>query len=298
MRPRQKGAGVIASILVGKVALVTGATSGMGEATAMALARYGATVVIHGRDVKKAEEAVDAIKEATNNPGVYYLVADMGRLEDVRGLAANFRKDFHRLDILVNNAGAVFGKRTESMDGLEMTFQVNYLSHFLLTNLLLDMLKEHAPSRVVNVSAAQHERGRIDFEDLQMARKYTAQKAYASSKLAQVLFTYEMARRLDGTEVTSNASNPGIAKTHLGYDAGLLTSLSKRMTDLFGKSAEKGAETTIYLAASKDVEGVSGRYFEDMKEEESSEMSYSTDTAKRLWDLSLELCGLVKGPPG
>jgi NAD(P)-dependent dehydrogenase (short-subunit alcohol dehydrogenase family) len=270
----------------------------MGEATAMALARYGATVVIHGRDAKKAEEAVAAIKEATNNPGVYFLIADMGRLEDVRGLAANFRKDFHRLDILVNNAGAVFGKRTESMDGLEMTFQVNYLSHFLLTNLLLDMLKDHAPSRVVNVSAAQHERGRIDFEDLQMARKYTAQKAYASSKLAQVLFTYEMARRLDGTEVTSNASNPGIAKTHLGYDAGLLTSLSKRMTDLFGKSAEKGAETTIYLAASKDVEGISGRYFEDMKEGESSEMSYNTDTAKRLWDLSLELCGLVKGPPG
>ena len=264
----------------------------------MALARYGATVVIHGRDAKKAEEAVSAIKEATNNPGVYFLIADMGRLEDVRGLATNFRKDFHRLDILVNNAGAVFGKRTESMDGLEMTFQVNYLSHFLLTNLLLDMLKEHAPSRVVNVSAAQHERGRIDFEDLQMARKYTAQKAYASSKLAQVLFTYEVARRLDGTEVTSNASNPGIAKTHLGYDAGLLTSLSKRMTDLFGKSAEKGAETTIYLAASKEVEGISGRYFEDMKEGESSEMSYNTDTAKRLWDLSLELCGLVKGPPG
>ena len=288
----------MASTMVGKVALVTGATSGMGEATAMALARYGATVVVHGRDAKKAEKVASSIKEETNNPGVYYIIADLGRLEDVRALAAHFRNEFHRLDVLVNNAGAVFGKRTESADGLEMTFQVNYLSHFLLTNLLLDMLKENAPSRVVNVSSALHERGRIDFEDLQMTRKYTAQKAHASSKLAQVLFTYELARRMDGTGVASNAANPGMAKTHLGYDAGLLTSLSKRMTDIFGKSAEKGAETTIYLAASDEVEGISGKYFEDMKQEESSEMSYNMGTAKRLWETSLELCGLAKGSKG
>jgi NAD(P)-dependent dehydrogenase (short-subunit alcohol dehydrogenase family) len=197
------------------------------------------------------------------------------------------------LDVLVNNVGAVFSKRQESVDGIELTLQVNYLGHFLLTNLLLDMLKASAPSRIVNISSGVHERGRIDFEDLQMNRKFSGQKAYASSKLAQVLFTYELAKRLEGSAVTCNASNPGLAKTHLGYDAGLLTSLSKRFVDIFGKSAEKAAETTIYLATSPEVERVSGKYFEEKQEAESSEMSYNTSAAQRLWDASLRLTKLV-----
>lgn len=279
--------------MVGKVVLITGATSGMGKATARALATYGATVVIHGRDEEKAKETVEAIKEETKNPAIYYIVKDFERLGDVRLLASEFQRQFHRLDVLVNNVGAVFSKRQESVDGIELTLQVNYLGHFLLTNLLLDMLKASAPSRIVNISSGLHERGRIDFEDLQMNRKFSGQKAYASSKLAQVLFTYELAKRLEGSAVTCNASNPGLAKTHLGYDAGLLTSLSKRFVDIFGKSAEKAAETTIYLATSPEVEGVSGKYFEEKQEAESSEMSYNTSAAQRLWDASLRLTKLV-----
>jgi len=279
--------------MVGKVVLITGATSGMGKATARALATYGATVVVHGRDEEKAKETVEAIKEETKNPAIYYIVKDFEKLGDVRLLASEFRRQFHRLDVLVNNVGAVFSKRQESVDGIELTLQVNYLGHFLLTNLLLDMLKASAPSRIVNISSGLHERGRIDFEDLQMNRKYSGQKAYASSKLAQVLFTYELAKRLEGSAVTCNASNPGLAKTHLGYDAGLLTSLSKRFVDIFGKSAEKAAETTIYLATSPEVERVSGKYFEEKQEAESSEMSYNTSAAQRLWDASLRLTKLV-----
>ena len=279
--------------MVGKVVLITGATSGMGKATARALATYGATVVVHGRDEEKAKETVEAIKEETKNPAVYYIVKDFEKLGDVRLLAGEFQRQFHRLDVLVNNVGAVFSKRQESVDGIELTLQVNYLGHFLLTNLLLDMLKASAPSRIVNISSGVHERGRIDFEDLQMNRKYSGQKAYASSKLAQVLFTYELAKRLEGSAVTCNASNPGLAKTHLGYDAGLLTSLSKRFVDIFGKSAEKAAETTIYLATSPEVERVSGKYFEEKQEAESSEMSYNTSAAQRLWDASLRLTKLV-----
>jgi NAD(P)-dependent dehydrogenase (short-subunit alcohol dehydrogenase family) len=279
--------------MVGKVVLITGATSGMGKATARALATYGATVVVHGRDEEKAKETVETIKEETKNPAIYYIVKDFEKLGDVRLLASEFQRQFHRLDVLVNNVGAVFSKRQESVDGVELTLQVNYLGHFLLTNLLLDMLKASAPSRIVNISSGLHERGRIDFEDLQMNRKYSGQKAYASSKLAQVLFTYELAKRLEGSAVTCNASNPGLAKTHLGYDAGLLTSLSKRFVDIFGKSAEKAAETTIYLATSPEVERVSGKYFEEKQEAESSEMSYNTSAAQRLWDASLRLSKLV-----
>lgn len=279
--------------MVGKVVLITGATSGMGKVTAHALATYGATVVIHGRDEEKAKETVEEIKEETKNPAIYYLLADFEKLDEVRKMAGEFGKQFHRLDVLINNAGAVFSKRQESADGNELTLQVNYLSHFLLTNLLLDMLKTSAPARIVNVSSGVHERGHIDFEDLQMTRKYSGQKAYASSKLALVLFTYELARRLEGSGVTCNASNPGLAKTHLGYDAGLLTSLSKRFVDIFGKSAEKSAETTIYVATSPEMERVSGKYLEEKEETESSETSYNAGAAKRLWDVSLKLTKLA-----
>lgn len=284
------------STMVGKVVLITGATSGMGMAAAKSLALYGSTVVIHGRDEAKAKETVEELREETKNPAVYYILADFERMSEVRRLADEFRRQFHRLDVLINNAGAVFGKRQESEEGLELTMQVNYFSHFLLTNLLLDMMKGSAPSRIVNVSSGLHERGHIDFEDLQMTKKYSGQKAYSSSKLAQVLFTYELARRLEGTGVTCNASNPGLAKTHLGYDAGLLTSLSKRFVDLFGKSAEKAAETTIFLASSSDVANVTGKYFEEKEEAESSEMSYNTGAAQRLWEMSMRITKLGEEP--
>ena len=285
------------SSMNGKTVLVTGATSGMGMVIALALAENGAAVIVHGRNAKKAEDAVKEIKEKTGNPSIYFLVADFSKLEDVRKLAADVKKNFERLDVLINNAGAVFGKRTISADGHELTFQVNYLCHFLLTNLLLDLLKKSAPSRVVNISSGLHERGRIDFEDLNMNKKYNPNKAYANSKLANVLFTYELAKRLEGTGITVNVSNPGMAKTHLGYDSGGLTSFSKKFIDLFGKSAEKGAETTIFLATSPEVETISGKYFEDKKVEQTSEITYDSSTAAKLWKVSMELTGLEPKVP-
>jgi NAD(P)-dependent dehydrogenase (short-subunit alcohol dehydrogenase family) len=287
---------LIPSTMVGRVVFITGATSGMGLATARALATYGATIVIHGRDADKAKLTVEEIREETKNPAIYYLIADFEKMDEVRSLASEFRRQFHRLDVLINNAGAVFGKRQESAEGIELSLQVNYLAHFLLTNLLLDMLKASAPSRVINVTSGHHERGRIDFEDLQMTRKYSGQKAYASSKLAQVLFTYELAKMLEGSGVTCNASNPGLAKTHLGYDAGLLTSLSKRFVDLFGKNAEKAAENTIFLATALELEKISGKYFEEKQEAESSEMSYNTSAAQKLWEISMKLTKLADDP--
>ena len=285
------------SPMSGKTVLITGATSGMGHATAMALARLGAAIIVHGRSEAKAKTVVDAIKEETGNPTIYYLLADFSKLEDVRHMAAEVKKNFQHLDVLVNNAGGVFAKHTLSPDGIEMTFQVNYLSHFLLTNLLLDLLRSSAPSRIISISSGLHERGRIDFEDPNMNRKYNGNKSYANSKLAQVMFTYDLAKRLEGTGVTVNAVNPGLVKTHLAYDSGGLMSFSKKFVDLFGKSAEKGADTAVYLATSADVQSLSGKYFEDKKPEQTSEISYDSSTAARLWRISQELTGLVsKGP--
>ena len=274
------------------VALITGATSGIGRATAMALAAKGATVVVHGRSREKAEETAHAVSEATGAHTVEPIVADFAELDQVRRMAAEFRTRHSRVHVLVNNAGLVAFDRRTTADGFEAHFGVNHLAPFLLTNLLLERLKASAPARIVNVSSALHARGRIDFDDLQTKRGYRSVGAYAASKLANVLFTTELARRLDGTGVSANSLHPGVVATGLGADASGVVGFGWRMAKMFMIKPEKGARTSIYLATSPEVEGVSGRYFDNCREVPTSAAARETDTAARLWQVSADLADL------
>jgi NAD(P)-dependent dehydrogenase (short-subunit alcohol dehydrogenase family) len=278
----------INSSMKGRVCVVTGATSGIGEATARSLAGMGATLTVVGRNAAKSEEVVRNIMLSTGNPNVEYMLADLSSQEEIRTLAGRFREKHQFLHVLVNNAGATFSNRRETVDGIEMTWATNYLSCFLLTNLLLDRLKAGSPSRIVNVSSGLHKRARMDFDDLQLKDGYSRGRAYDLSKLAIILFTYELSRRLEGTGVTANALGPGLVRTNLGKNDGLPTRLAKGFADLFAISAEQGAKTSIYLASSPEVEGVTGKYFYKGKEVRSSEASYNMDAARRLWAVSEE----------
>jgi len=282
----------------GKICVVTGATSGIGEATAHSLAKMGATLTIVGRNPAKSEEAAKRIIESTGNPNVEYMLADLSSQEAIRRLAGQFRSRHQSLHVLVNNAGATFSKRRETSDGIEMTWATNYLSYFMLTNLLLDLLKAGSPSRIINVSSGLHRRARLDFDDLQLKNGYSRGRAYDLSKLAIILFTYELARRLEGTGVTANALGPGLVRTNLGKNDGLPTRLAKSFADLFAISAEEGAKTSVYLASSPKVEGVTGKYFYKGKEARSSDASYNIESGRRLWAVSEEQTGLKREAPG
>lgn len=275
-----------------KVILVTGGTSGIGKVAATELARMGASVVIVGRNHGKTAAIVEEIRAQTDNIRVDGLVADLSSLAEVRKLAADFKKRYQRLDVLLNNAGAVFTQRQVSADGYEMTFALNHLNYFLLTNLLLDVLKASAPARIVNVSSGAHTGGRLDFSDLQ-SEKYSSWKAYSNSKLANVYFTYELARRLQGTGVTVNALHPGFVATNFGVSNGGFMQGIMKVAQLGAISPEKGAQTSIYLASSPEVEGVTGKYFSDKKETRSSAISYDEAIAAQLWDVSEKLTGLA-----
>jgi NAD(P)-dependent dehydrogenase (short-subunit alcohol dehydrogenase family) len=277
-----------------KVCMVTGATSGMDEVTARALAQRGATTIIVGRNPEKSAATVNRIKEQTDNPEVEFMLADLSSQEEIRQLAQQFKSRHHRLDVLVNNAGAWITRRQQSVDGIEMTFALNHLNYFLLTNLLLDTLKVSAPARIINVSSGGHKRGRIDFDDLQAKERYNGIQVYGQSKLANVLFTYELARRLVGTGVTVNAVNPGFVASNFGRNnGGVMVLLMRLYYSVAAISPEQGAQTSIYLATSADVEGVTGKYFEKQIAVPSSEDSYDTVAANRLWQVSAELTGLA-----
>jgi NAD(P)-dependent dehydrogenase (short-subunit alcohol dehydrogenase family) len=275
--------------------MVSGATSGFGAVTARALARLGATVIVLGRDRKKCARQVESIRRETGSR-VEAMVADLSSQREIRRLAEEFRRKFPRLDVLVNNAASYFMRRELTEDGLERTFALNHLAPFLLTSLLLDRLEASPSARVVNLSSNAHTVGKIDFEDLQCERRYDRLSAYSRSKLASLLFTYELARRLKGSRVTVNAVNPGSAATNLGSDNGWLRGrLRVKLRNLFKGyliSAEKGAKSSIYLATSPELEGVTGRYFLHCKEVPSSIASYDRATADRLWRVSGELTGL------
>ncbi|MCI0397594.1 MAG: SDR family oxidoreductase [Chloroflexi bacterium] len=275
-----------------KVCLVTGATSGIGQVTVGVLAALGATVVVAGRSREKCAATVEEIRRRTASTAVEYLVADLSSQEEVGRLAGEFRQRHRRLDVLVNNAGAYFLRRMESVDGLEMTLAVNHLAPFLLTNLLLDVLKAGAPARVVNVASDAHAGGRIDFDDLQGRRGYSGRRAYAQSKLANVLFTYELARRLAGSGVTANALHPGFVASNFATNNGRLVRLFWSLARLVALSPKEGAQTVIYLAASPEVEGVTGQYFVRQKAVPSAPASYDAAVAGRLWEVSAELVGL------
>jgi NAD(P)-dependent dehydrogenase (short-subunit alcohol dehydrogenase family) len=278
--------------MAGKVCLITGATSGIGRETAQALARQGAAVVIVGRDKAKAERTAAQIKKESGNPNVEYLLADLSIQAEVRRLAGEFLSRYDRLDVLVNNAGAIFLRRKESRDGIEMTFALNHLNYFLLTNLLLDRLKKSAPARIISVSSAGHLGASIDFGNLQMEKGYWGFEAYGRTKLCNVLFTYELARRLKDNGVTANAVHPGLVATNIGRNNGLLAWLFQPLIRFVAKSPREGAETLIYLASSPEVEGVSGKYFANKRAVRSSANSHDEETARRLWQASAEMTGI------
>ena len=278
--------------LVGRTVLVTGATGGIGKATALGLATMGADLAITGRDRERTEGAAREIRAAGGRQ-VDAFVADLSSQSEVRRLANEVLQSLPRIDVLVNNVGGYWNTRQVTADGLERTFALNYLAPFLLTNLLLDRLKQSAPARVVTVSSGAHPAGRIDFDDLQGERSYSGATAYSQSKLATVLFTYELARRLQARAVTANALHPGVVRTSFGAeDPGGAQRLLVPFVRPFLKTPAQGAATSIYLASSPDVEQVTGLYFANSKPKRSSKRSYDEVSAARLWQVSADLVGL------
>lgn len=278
--------------MVGKVCVVTGANAGIGRVTALELARMGATVVLVCRNPERGAEARAAIVAQSGNSAVELLVADFASLASVRGAAETLRERYPQLHVLVNNAGLYLGKRLLSDDGYEQTFAVNHLAPFLLTNLLLDALKAGAPARVVTVSSVAHFVGTLRFDDLQSARSYSGFQAYATSKLCNVLFTYELARRLAGSGVAANCLHPGAVASHFALGSTGLFGLLFQLGRPFFLTPEQGAQTSLYLAASPAVEGVSGGYFANRRPSKSSSASHDRATQEQLWAASEELTGL------
>jgi NAD(P)-dependent dehydrogenase (short-subunit alcohol dehydrogenase family) len=260
--------------------LVTGATDGLGRRVAWEIAAKGATVLLHGRSPERLEASLEELRKETGNEKLGSYLADLSSLGEVRGMAERILTEHDRLDVLVNNAGVIVQKREESGDGLELTFAVNHLSHFLLTGLLLPRLEGSAPARIVNVASAAQ--SPIDFSDPMLERGYDAMRAYSQSKLAQVMFTFELAERLSDTGVTANVLHP----------ASLMD--TKMVHETFGyamSTVEEGAEAVVRLAASPELEGVTGRYFDGAREARANRQAYDVEARQKLWALSEELCG-------
>jgi retinol dehydrogenase 12 len=278
-----------------KVCIITGATDGIGKAAAHAIALQGAKLLIHGRDPDKGERAVAELMARSGNPQIEFLQADFSSLAGVRQLAAAIMERTPRIDVLVNNAGAVFVKRILSKDGHEMTFAVNHLAPFLLTHLLLTTLKSAAPSRIVTTASHAHRGAKISFDDLQATRQYAAMSAYGTSKLANILFTRALAKRLQGTGVTATCLHPGFVRTNFGAN-NEFSPFFKRVFGLvsrFARTPEKGAETVVYLATSPQVQDASGGYYFDCKLTPPSSSAQDDGAAEHLWQLSEQLVGLA-----
>lgn len=278
----------------GKTCMITGASSGIGRATATALAGMGATLVLICRDRRRGEETVAEIAATTGNRDVLLLLADLSAQGEVRRVAAEFLATERPLHVLINNAGVVNLQRTVTADGIESTFAVNHLAYFLLTTLLLERLRRSAPARVVNVSSDAHKFGRLDFDDLGNERRYRAMRVYGQSKLANILFTTELARRLAGSGVTANSLHPGAVATGLGKNNGAWARAIISVLRPFFRTPDDGAATSIYLASAAAVEGVSGRYFVKCRERRPSRAAQDADGARRLWDISARMTGLAR----
>ncbi len=278
--------------MTGRVCLITGGNSGIGRATALGLAKLDATVVIVSRDKDKGEAALLEIRTRSGNKDVDAMVCDLSSQDSVRELAYDFRARYKRLHVLINNAGIFLPKRVVTVDGLEATFATNHLGHFLLTNLLLDLLKANAPSRIINLTSSAHYGTEIDFDDLQGEKKYSSYHAYSQSKLANVLFTYQLAKVLEGTGVTANCLHPGVVRTGFGKDQGGLMNILVRIGSPFMMSAEKAARAAIHLATSPEMEKVTGRFSSKDRETKSSKESYDLNSVERLWTISEELTKL------
>ncbi len=278
-----------AESMVGKTCIVTGANAGIGRAITVGLSTMGATVVMVCRNRDRGETALNEIKEESGNDALCLFIADLSSQTSIRQFAAEFKTEYTTLDVLINNAGVIPPKRTETADGLETQFAVNYLAGFLLTNLLLDTLKASAPSRIINISSISHTSATINFEDLQSTQSYNPQHVYPQTKLGNILFTYELARRLDGTQVTANCLHPGVVATKLLNDYKEASPLVCLMNKFLYGTPENAARTPLYLASSPEIEGVTGKYFEKRRMVKSSRLSYDLAVADQLWQVSTNL---------
>ena len=272
-------------VLEGKTCLVTGASSGIGKETVMGLSRMGARTIMVCRNRERGESAKNEIIRETGNPAVELLLCDLSSLAQVRKLADEVQSSYSALHVLVNNAGTVSLSGGTTVDGFETTLAVNYLAPFLLTNLLLGLVRAGSPSRIINVSSVSHYGGKVNLDQIASGRAGALMGAYSNSKLALVMFTYELARRLQGSGVTVNCLHPGVVATRIWH-------IPTFLTRSFMISASRGAETTLYLASSPEVEATTGRYFEKKKEKRSSAESYDEEEAKLLWDATCRLVGL------
>jgi NAD(P)-dependent dehydrogenase (short-subunit alcohol dehydrogenase family) len=281
----------------GKTCLVTGGTSGIGEITARELARKGAKVVIIGRSTQKCVGTVQKIVAETGNESISFLIADLSSIRSIRSVAKEFISNHDRLDVLINNAGAYFSSRHLSEDGYELTLATNHNNYFLLTNLLLEKLESTAAKngggRIINVSSDAHRSGRIDFRNLQSERFYNGWKAYSQSKLANIIFSFELARRLKNKRITVNCLHPGFVATGFAKNNGFLYHLAMRVAGLFAISVEEGAKTSVYLASAAEVENQSGLYFVGTEATQAAKAAYNQDTAIKLWDISERMVGIA-----
>ena len=277
-------------MMEGKTCLITGGSDGIGYAAALELVRMGATVVICGRNSEKTEAAAERIRRETANKSVSFLLADLSSQQEVRRLATEVKEKLPRLDVLLNNAGAIFLSHQASVDGIEMTFALNHLGYFLLTTLLLDLLEASTPARIINVSSSSHySAGNFRLEDLPRPGSSRSYQAYGRSKLCNVLFTYELARRLEGSGITVNTLHPGLVRTGIARNNGIMGRVANFFIGVRGVDTTKGAETLVYLASSPDVETVTGKFFIDCRDVASSPLSYDAGLAAELWDLSERL---------
>ena len=270
----------------GQTVLVTGASSGIGEATASRLASMGAHVVMVARNESRGQKGRARVLRAHANASLDVLTADLSSTPAIRALADRFKSKYSRLDVLINNAAVVTGRRRVTSEGFELQFVVNHLAYFLLTGLLLDVLRASAPSRIINIASTAHSRGVIDFNDLQMESDYRGWQAYANTKLMNIVFTYELARRLEGSGVTANCLHPGVIRTGLMRGFSPVVHVAWQSLGRFFKQPDDGAETPVYLASSSEVAEVSGKYFRYRRPFGTNEVSYDREVQRRLWEAS------------
>lgn len=282
------------SNLKGRVCLITGANAGIGKATAFGLAQQGAEVIMVCRNQQRGLAALEEIKNRSGQESLHLFVCDLSSQATIREFAQAFSSQFKKLHVLINNAAVIPLTRSLTEDGIEAQFAVNHLAYFLLCNLLFGTLRAGAPSRVINVSSAAHFGVTLDFDDLMSEENYDSTDVYSKTKLANVLFTYELAQRLTGTNITANCLSPGVVATDLLNDCMKIPRWQRTLHNTLGVSPERGAETPLYLAASPQVEGVNGRYFENHQAARSSAFSYNRTAARRLWKISAQLTGLQK----
>lgn len=265
-----------------KIILITGSTDGIGKQTALELSSLGHKIIIHGRNEKRIAEAINEIERSTKNKNLFSALADLSSLKQVKNLATEIQSKFDHIDVLINNAGVYMNEYVITEDGFEMTFAVNHLSHFLLTNLLIELIKKSKQGRIINVSSIAHQSAEFDFENLNAEKGFSSYGAYALSKFANILFTKALAKKLKNTDTTVNALHPGV----------ISTKLLKAGFNILGASVKKGAETSVYLAVSSEVKNVSGEYFIDKKIEQSHPLTYKEKLWEQLWDISSKMVGL------